>query len=339
MERHLRGLRVFCPHHREVQERAAVSPGGASSTMGGGGDGEPASKRRRPDPDAEGCDFVGEYGDLLSRHLGECPFVDVPCAKGCGQRVQRRLLESHYEVCSTNYENCEICGERVRAGKMGEHRRERAEEHVAILEKRLVEKEEEGEGRMKRMEAALATQGEALQRIESKHGSLDSQVAKLDSQILRLGAASITTLQWPVEIEKVIDKVGGKVGAIVESGEMRLGDALITCQLYPCRAKESVPAGDVGMFIFIRGDIFFWGTLQVTDSAGEELLRSVFKGICLAQGKGQIFRYRGPGSILITVTATKMAAFGGDGCVDQKCDCWAGLSSDSSDESDSADSD
>ena len=40
--------------------------------------------------DEEHCGWEGDYGALLSKHLGECPLHAVDCPRGCGTKVRRK---------------------------------------------------------------------------------------------------------------------------------------------------------------------------------------------------------------------------------------------------------
>lgn len=87
------------------------------------------------------CAWEGGYGDLLAIHLGACPRHPVPCPHSCGATLFRAHVAPHRLVCELSFEDCPICGDRVLPGCMPEHRREKSEVHVELLEGKLRENE------------------------------------------------------------------------------------------------------------------------------------------------------------------------------------------------------
>ena len=94
------------------------------------------------------CTWTGSYGDLLAKHLAVCPFIEIDCPHGCGQRFRRGELSAHGESCEKGFEECTICKQmvKIRCGRsvgramnlgMAQHRTEAAETHVKILEARV----------------------------------------------------------------------------------------------------------------------------------------------------------------------------------------------------------
>ena len=86
---------------------------------------------------ADRCNWQGTYGDLLAKHFCECPLQKVPCPQGCGAVMRRELLESHRHVCARSFEECSICGEKLRCGTLFKHNKEKAEQHVELLAAKL----------------------------------------------------------------------------------------------------------------------------------------------------------------------------------------------------------
>ena len=92
-----------------------------------------------------GCDWEGEYGELLSVHLGRCQHQAVECPRGCGESLLRGELDAHGAECTENKELCRICGEYVKPGTMEDHRKEKSEEHLRLLELKFFGNGAEGE--------------------------------------------------------------------------------------------------------------------------------------------------------------------------------------------------
>ena len=77
---------------------------------------------------AEGCDWVGNLGDLKD-HLDatkkgprRCLFSKLPCPKGCGQSIRHTDLDYHLEKeCPKRDSICEYCGERLFYAELNKH--------------------------------------------------------------------------------------------------------------------------------------------------------------------------------------------------------------------------
>ena len=58
---------------------------------------------------AEGCQWVGDLGEI-EQHLGDnCQFITADCPNNCGLAMQRRLLEVHVYKCPKRPHNCLYC--------------------------------------------------------------------------------------------------------------------------------------------------------------------------------------------------------------------------------------
>ena len=92
---------------------------------------------KKDDASASFCAWEGSYGDPLATHLKkECQFHKIPCPLRCGAEVRRGDMELHMATaCPRSFEECSICGLRVRATDMTTHHEESALIHVSILEK------------------------------------------------------------------------------------------------------------------------------------------------------------------------------------------------------------
>ena len=148
---------------------------------------QPRAKRRRVEagPQANGvpvlaapvapggppsvpCKWQGSYGDFLSKHLAECPCAPVACPRKCGAAQMKRYeLAAHDLVCKKLRDICHICGEGVKPGQMDEHRRQKADEHVRILEGKL--ETQKAEAKQLREDQAAA---KASNNIREAHWSV-----------------------------------------------------------------------------------------------------------------------------------------------------------------------
>lgn len=130
--RMLNAVEVRCPHHFS-EEPIEVVPVDANH------DEEPAAKRCKKSVLSvdDGCAWEGSYGDLLNKHLGECPFHPVPCPRECGEMVLRKDMGQHEQTCAKLLEKCSICGKLVKPDSMSAHRQQSAELHVQLLEEKL----------------------------------------------------------------------------------------------------------------------------------------------------------------------------------------------------------
>jgi len=129
--RMLNNVEVRCPHRTADAEED-------NSREEGFEDGERPAKRAKSEREIV-CSWEGNFGDLLSKHLGECSFQPVPCPRGCGKIVRRKDLALHEDECEKFTEKCSICCEAVKPGAMAAHMRDAAELHVHLLTEKLEE--------------------------------------------------------------------------------------------------------------------------------------------------------------------------------------------------------
>ncbi|CAD7949608.1 unnamed protein product [Amoebophrya sp. A120] len=152
------------------------------------------------------CSWVGSYGDLLAKHLGECRFHPVPCPRACGEVMKRRDLVAHEKRCPKLFTQCTVCGEWVKPGGMQEHDRQNAERHVDIL---LKEREERNE-RMQLQNTFLALAGPEvqapLQRILNRSEQAASSLTKAEAYRKANQTAILT------ELQKILEQ-GGQTAA------------------------------------------------------------------------------------------------------------------------------
>mmetsp|Transcript_79549 Transcript_79549/g.208911 ORF Transcript_79549/g.208911 Transcript_79549/m.208911 type:complete len:386 (-) Transcript_79549:20-1177(-) len=252
--RQLHSLTVYCPNHREAKREDAAEE---SSQDGAGKSAPPSPKRRKvagsestspkqpeePETEEFHCDWEGDYGELLAKHIGECRFHLVDCPKGCGEKLMRKDLGAHADSCAKSFVKCEICGDPLRPGEMGQHRKEKAELHVQILEKKMEEKE--SDARLERMEATLA-------RLEK--------------------AGAQREVIWEVKPADALRKAK-EVGSFVESKTFQLlGAGPFHFRLCPrggCAVNLTDVPGNINIFIY--GPCKVKGTCKVV-SGGTQLV-------------------------------------------------------------------
>jgi len=134
------------------------------------------------------CSWEGTYADLVAKHLLQCEFHRVPCPHGCGEMIERRGLQEHEVVCNKSFEECSICGSRVRKGAMEAHRKENAELHVQLLEGKLAEVEQPTK-QLQKIKESLADMATKIEESVA----VCTQV-KNDMAVLERANASITDL-------------------------------------------------------------------------------------------------------------------------------------------------
>lgn len=146
--RMMQSIKVFCPYHPDADTTSSENNSkvkGVSSSSGGGASSSsappPPSKKRKREVDQDEqqheCDWVGSYGDLLAKHLSECPYHMIECPRKCGEKLRRKDLDLHAKSCSKMFDFCPICNDAVNPGKMEEHRARNMVRHVQILENKV----------------------------------------------------------------------------------------------------------------------------------------------------------------------------------------------------------
>ena len=254
-----KGLSVVSP---AISGGAAASssagpslPAASSSSADGANSGEPPAKRQRvstdvndmQDEEAAGaaedgdkpapfCVWEGSYGDLLATHLKkDCQFHKIPCPQGCGAEIMRSGVELHKSgECPRFFEECSICGSRVKTSGMEKHREESLAIHVSILEKQKMELQGENED-LKKQNASLTKTNAVLinsvlpqlQSVKTTTESLKATTAtKSDVQSLKstTEALNATTATKFGDVQKSIVSVQkaseGRILARLEYGSL-----------------------------------------------------------------------------------------------------------------------
>eukprot|EP00933_Yihiella_yeosuensis_P019932 TRINITY_DN16072_c0_g3_i2.p1 TRINITY_DN16072_c0_g3~~TRINITY_DN16072_c0_g3_i2.p1 ORF type:complete len:399 (-),score=59.74 TRINITY_DN16072_c0_g3_i2:133-1329(-) len=178
MLRMMSTLKVWCPYHE--QSKVSNKTSAASTTQEEQSGEEPAAKRARAEQGGK-CEWTGSYIDLLAKHLAECPFHVIPCPRGCGKMLVRRDLEHHEPECAKNFEECPICRDVIKVGLMGQHRKEKAELHVQLLEAKLAEKES------RPVEEVLSSLRDRLTAVETavKRSATKEDVNRVETAVKR----------------------------------------------------------------------------------------------------------------------------------------------------------
>ena len=120
----------------------------------------------------------------------------VECPRGCGAKVVRKDLAEHAANCAKNFKNCEICRDPVRPESAEQHRREKAELHAQILEKRLAEEVAQQRALEKRLEERETDA--RLERIEEAQRDLRDAVRELRD------AAPLRKVEWTFKAADVL---------------------------------------------------------------------------------------------------------------------------------------
>ena len=197
--RMMQQLQVRCPNNKSDQAEEWSAKRSRVSTSAG-------SAKVTEDR----CNWQGTYGDLLAKHFCECPLQNVPCPQGCGAVMRRELLELHRRVCARSFEECSICGEKLRRGSLFKHNKEKAEQHVDVLLAKLQASESIGQcfrGTLtKKMCWEINNVKELIRRNEVKSSPVFS-LGGIDGFILWFtpGEQKITILNNPGYIEAVME--------------------------------------------------------------------------------------------------------------------------------------
>ncbi|CAD7946335.1 unnamed protein product [Amoebophrya sp. A120] len=233
-------LKVHCPNATPMQQGGSSSssgPGTGSSsateddqTGAGATGGEPATKRVKREQDhetecavadASSCTWTGTYGDLLAKHMAECPCQLISCPRGCGMEFPRGELTAHEKTCAKNLTKCEICGEMIKEEALEQHNEQKARLHVYILQKKLAEASplldlvNGMDKRLQRLEEETAKSSQ----IASLRGHVSSQIASLQGHVatsckkaaddarqavanLPKSSANTSSFFWTVDVQK-----------------------------------------------------------------------------------------------------------------------------------------
>eukprot|EP00421_Protoceratium_reticulatum_P009845 CAMPEP_0168358620 /NCGR_PEP_ID=MMETSP0228-20121227/1214_1 /TAXON_ID=133427 /ORGANISM="Protoceratium reticulatum, Strain CCCM 535 (=CCMP 1889)" /LENGTH=377 /DNA_ID=CAMNT_0008371211 /DNA_START=34 /DNA_END=1167 /DNA_ORIENTATION=- len=169
--RMLNTVDVHCPYQSSI-----IFDSRGSGANNSARDDAPAAKKLKLCADSGGgCEWKGSYGDLLSKHIGECPYCPVQCPRECGETVFRKDLDRHSEVCTKRFEKCAICGEQVQPGMMQDHKRRTAELHVQLLQDRL----EEENSRADRRGVEMAILSDVLASVKALPASQQQHVTDI----------------------------------------------------------------------------------------------------------------------------------------------------------------
>jgi len=280
--RQLHALKVYCPHHREAAKEARDDGGGE------GGDAPNGAKRRKvaakkaargsaggrlSEEPEEHCSWEGDYGALLSKHLGECPLHAVDCPRGCGAKVRRKGLGVHDETCSKNFQECGICGEQIRPEEVEQHRREKAELHAQILERKLAEETVQRKAAEKRLEESTAEK--QLEKLGKTLATFQTDTSKrmglLEGQIERLLRATPTNkATWTFKVKDVLEQAQSCGWKVLSTPFELLGCGPLKFSLFPCGGGVSPKKAAMQdkVHLFLEGPFKVAGRLSVQQLHG-----------------------------------------------------------------------
>ncbi|CAD7949616.1 unnamed protein product [Amoebophrya sp. A120] len=159
------------------------------------------------------CTWTGSYGDLLAKHLAECECQIVDCPRGCGESMQRRNLTVHEAHCQKLLVECSICGEKMKPDAVEAHRRERAELHVTILEKRLADVGADpagGGSKLDQMHSLMQAMDKRITKIE-KEGAKATKVAEVDKRLVKVESNGAKTAHVTAIGKKTADQLGSVI--------------------------------------------------------------------------------------------------------------------------------
>lgn len=217
-------------------------------------DSKEASKDVTDSFDGDPCSWSGSYGDLLIKHLQDCPHHWIDCPRGCGEVIRRRNVAEHAAVCAKGFEACKHCGERVRPDGMAAHMKASAELHVQILEEKLAAKTNQEEAGAK-IEKALATVARTQhvtnvvkQRTEEARDKVTEQIQELKQEMWDCMRKKIVWRvdNWPAVLRRY------RKGSCIQSHEFTLRGFSLSMKLYPngdLNAGAPSPNGQCALYI------------------------------------------------------------------------------------------
>ena len=237
VHRILHNIKVVCPFSHT--SRDATGPENSSSSndiqaTGGAGGGICTENPRDGGGSSEHadscCDWTGNYGDLLTKHIAECVYAEIDCPHGCGERFLRGQLSTHEEGCEKGYEECAICGVMVKIGGMAGHQAEAAEAHVKILSGEILD-----------LRALVAERDAVLAKVDGVKADVDL-IGKLIA-VNGLGPR----VSWKVKTDEVFEKCKEKGDSFV-SPEFDVGACKFSIWFEPLGGINS-PDGMAGLYI------------------------------------------------------------------------------------------
>ena len=269
VHRILQNLKVFCPHHADTRhpdaERQAASLAGSSGSSdnqisGGGGSSSDKMRRGGAEHATGCCDWTGNFGDLLTKHVAECSYVQIDCPHGCGGRFLRGQLSTHEEGCEKGYEECGICGVMVKIGGMAGHRAEAAETHVKILE---------GE------RADLRAQASERDAVQTEVNGVKADVSAIANELKTMNrdVAELIVVNglgprviWKVKTGDMFEQCKAK-GDLFCSPGFHVGACKFSISFFPLGVASSQD-GKAGLGIAqLQKQMFFPGYVEVVTSA------------------------------------------------------------------------
>ena len=82
------------------------------------------------------CKEIGTWVFITKKHLDVCPDLLLPCSTGCGEKVKRRYLDTHQEICPKRVVPCPYakvgCTLTFKNEDIAKHKQEHVENHLSL---------------------------------------------------------------------------------------------------------------------------------------------------------------------------------------------------------------
>ena len=123
------------------------------------------------------CKESGEYQEMTTKHLEECPKMEIPCPNdGCDEEIKRCDISKHRQICQYERVSCMFanigCKEKINRKDLQEHEENSQQHlHVAIVN-------------MQQQQVTIKEQEEKIVLLQSKIIELLYNIDKLKSNPL-----------------------------------------------------------------------------------------------------------------------------------------------------------
>ncbi|XP_031566528.1 TNF receptor-associated factor family protein DDB_G0277243-like [Actinia tenebrosa] len=100
-----------------------------------------------------GCEWIGKLQNLL-QHRKTCPFLEMQCPHGCNEKIQRRKMEDHDEICEQKLIDCSECGLNLPRKDLEKHKANKCLQALVSCPNECRNNEEEIIKKIKRIDLA-----------------------------------------------------------------------------------------------------------------------------------------------------------------------------------------
>jgi len=190
---------------------------------------------------------------LLAKHLGDCARAPLPCPHECGAICLRADLASHLLVCEKNCEDCTICGDRVLAGTLSTHRRDKAEFHADLLEAKLAEYDQRSSQHesVSSSVSRIEEQMRGLARTQHVSAVVKARAEEIKSTVRKF---LMKRAEWQIKGIEQLKRKNPK-GTSLQSPEFEIGGISgLRLLLYP-NGEASSKHGKSSLSLFGSGDV------------------------------------------------------------------------------------